>query len=398
MSNATRRNLLLILGLAMVLAACDDKEPTPGDAGVEPDYCQTPECGSNTAVVNNYPIEALHLDGRPNSVGFSIIPTLYPSGTRLDIRQGEIVGVDPVAGNVVLRGRKVRNSWFRLRKVSSQAGPDEEWKVHITKVARVSLWPVGRQTEQVYAYELKVSGEGAFDTPPVCSKEWAWNSIEYNMHIEPGTWWRQIRDWLLAANAFSLDIDISLDWRTRGRFAVLIAGETYATDTGAVLLTGEQGKRWFNIACSGTALAKMKLMGYDPEEDRTTSDQRQATLRMITARYCGTQSFTRTGQALIWQNAQKGFLRDPERVGAVEALWNKDGATCLNQPRYKERDEVIQSCGKEIPTCDASIDVDSIPPGNEWGTWHVSTGEASLVRTASERRPDSTPRAAGPIR
>lgn len=106
------------------------------------------------------------------------------------------------------------------------------------------------------------------------------------------------------------------------------------------------------LACKGHALAKMKFMGHAPDDGYGSSPHdRQATLKMLTADYCGTgQSFTQLGQPLAWVDGLGLFA--PEDVPAaarLEARWNARGATCLDTPRAVPRGEVEAQCS--IPRC-----------------------------------------------
>jgi hypothetical protein len=69
------------------------------------------------------------------------------------------------------------------------------------------------------------------------------------------------------------------------------------------------------IACVGEAAAKMKLMDFHPHGNRQASvAERQATLRMITADYCGTgHSFTVNGTQVAWRDA----------AGQIEPRWER---------------------------------------------------------------------------
>lgn len=141
-------------------------------------------------------------------------------------------------------------------------------------------------------------------------------------------------------------------------------------ETSVVLLTDElydiEGKTvhpnepgWVTMACRGHALAKMKFMGHDPNDQYDSSwQQRQAALKMITADYCGKGlSFTAVGQPLAWIDERGNF---PEHllpsVDGVEARWSEDGALCLDTPRLVPREEVDDWCS--IPVCggDASLE------------------------------------------
>lgn len=136
----------------------------------------------------------------------------------------------------------------------------------------------------------------------------------------------------------------------------LIGGEIYGQGVQAA-------PRSITIACVGEAAAKMKLMDFHPAGSRGASvAERQATLRMITADYCGTgQSFTQTGTPVAWRDWQ-GLIKPPYGEDVMEALWTESGASCLSTPRFVAREDVEAVCS--IPVCED----ESIVDGAIWRT------------------------------
>lgn len=368
--------------------------------------CDQWGCGSNTAEVLGKKIGPLDLLGGSNEAGFSIDPVLHKGNKKytLIIERGEIRGENNPSDKIV--GTDLVGSSFRLHS-EQPIGNRTSWNVKIQGVALVPLFalrspPGGAQGNDVqyefafaYALELPDLTEYALKAVRheyVCPEVSAWHWETHDVR-SPMTWERD--DSPHAGKTYQV-----LPWEQQvGRFAVLVKGETYDPDTATVAVTGSEGRPWFNIACAGTALSKMKLLGYDPEDTQypTKWEQRQATLKMITARYCGSMSFTEAGQPLIWQNAQKWFRPlllpwwlFPEPIGRVEAVWNKDGAVCLNKPRRTQswtQREVNRSCpGPDIPTCDTLFPsprvqlwspfgplgdpLRYVPRGYEWVTRH----------------------------
>lgn len=137
----------------------------------------------------------------------------------------------------------------------------------------------------------------------------------------------------------------------------LISGEIY--DRSNHLITSSA--RSVSIACVGEAAAKMKLMDFHPEGNRGASvDDRLATLRMITADYCGDgTSYTAGGVAVAWRD-HDDLVEPPTDENTLEAMWTKDGARCLDTPRFTNRDMV--HC--EIPDCEGQQEFD----GEVWRT------------------------------
>jgi hypothetical protein len=144
--------------------------------------------------------------------------------------------------------------------------------------------------------------------------------------------------------------------------STLIFGDRYDFETKEVIAEQES---WVNFACRGEALFKMKAMGYVPDE--TKAIHRQATLKMLTADYCGSgHSFTEDGTPLIMQNTEGTIGKDAgEQAGEIEALWNEYGALCLTAPRLASLDEIAEHC--TLPVCDEEL----LAKGGEfsWRTW-----------------------------
>lgn len=138
----------------------------------------------------------------------------------------------------------------------------------------------------------------------------------------------------------------------------LILGERY---DGAEI---EQDSRSVTIACVGEAAAKMKLMGYGPQGSRGASvEERQATLRMITADYCGDgTSFTVGGTHVAWRNDDDTVL-PPFEEAVLEAKWGPGGALCLDTPRHADLADVLSHC--PLPACDGD---GNFTEGTMWRT------------------------------
>ena len=113
---------------------------------------------------------------------------------------------------------------------------------------------------------------------------------------------------------------------------------------------------WFNIGCAGHTLAKLHLMrhtlGGSAPSFGITHEEQQATLKLLTADYCGRgRPFTIAGVPLVWQGDVMTYRSTPWKL---EARWNENGATCLNLPRLSLQDpdvaaQIAAECA--IPTC-----------------------------------------------
>jgi hypothetical protein len=191
--------------------------------------------------------------------------------------------------------------------------------------------------------------------------------------------------------------DTSSEWDslvgTTRTLALVFAGDRYDPHTKRVT-TGQQlefeqrrdGSNWFNVACAGSALAKMHLLrhtaagaaGISGGQLSTTPDQRQTMLRMLTDDICGTgYSFTVDGEDVFYMDAQGWHPFAPAQARTVEAIWNKDGAFCLDEPRRFVEDNTILSsitaecANRPVRSC-------SNPPPSEpvydLSNWHQAPG------------------------
>ena len=135
--------------------------------------------------------------------------------------------------------------------------------------------------------------------------------------------------------------------------ALIFRGDRYDATTKTVTEMGPDDT-WFNVACVGSATAKMHLLRHtaasSDETHKTSIDQRQAMLKMLTADYCGTgEAFTKDGYPLLvafdqdWQLVGRRATPNAEPV-AIEAIWTANGAVCLNSPRVHERSYIDLEC------------------------------------------------------
>jgi ADYC domain len=362
--------------------------------------CTPQNCGSNSAFVNGSVVGAIPLGGQPNGNGFSIEPALHPrNGTkdptlRLDVRDGQIVGVD-AKDYVVAMGDELKGRWFRLFRRGADRAPEERGKVRIVDVAFVRLMADRRhhsldpdklkpealnEDEVAVGYELEYEPEvksgvakptnlcrykAPLFLPNMVAQMSATLGRLENTANSSGrrSWVSSKVDWIrkLPRSVFEA-VAGELPLHKPASLIFAIKGEAYNEITATI----DQEPGSFNLACPSTALSKMKLMGYDPQDRAfsTTLVQRQAVLKMLTGRYCGDFVFTEDGQPLYWDNQSRWFSWSPE--GAVEALWNETGAICLNQPRnaIHTREEVSRYC-RNLPLCSESVSRRSFPEGAE---------------------------------
>ncbi|HEX3766375.1 MAG TPA: ADYC domain-containing protein [Kofleriaceae bacterium] len=175
-------------------------------------------------------------------------------------------------------------------------------------------------------------------------------------------------------------------WAPVEHSALAFAGDRYEPVSKRVA-NENRGTTWFNLACAGSATAKLHLMrhtnagAWTPSTWHPGSDvrapgapfhtdvaQRQAMLKMFAADYCGTgQPFTVDGQPLLYDDSKHWFA--PGSIGVLalsvaadgslspsgakmEALWTDQGALCVNQPRLVARTDVpCLTSATPLPVC-----------------------------------------------
>lgn len=297
--------MVLVLG-----AACDTGAPEPVDerAGSVSSTCGTWRCGFNSAEINGRSLQSLHLGGDANEddvriVGFTPPPLALLGGWSLGVENDEFV---VKRNNTRLKGNQLIGTIILVQAPGGLPIP-----ITILGTQLVDSW-----------------AEGA---PPV--RAYTLVSPDLNVLLHKNVCSGSLLDPLTAA-------------------ATIIGGETYNNDTKTV----EPNRAgWFTIACAGSAAAKMKLMGYSPQTEfdgtgaPSTVAQRNATLKMITADYCGEgESYTENGTPVVWNN-QAGSVDSSSwhTPGLVEAVWNDEGAVCLGSTRLADADV---DC--DLPTCD----------------------------------------------
>jgi hypothetical protein len=313
-----------LLALAPLAGCADADESTITTRGGYYYECSNWRCGYNTSEINGKSVQELHLGGQPNDDGVELVGFLPPLGLlldwKLDVEGDALVARGGLFGNSTLRGNQLIGGTILLRIQSGLIVP-----VIIAGHDEVESW--ASDGEPVAAYALVYADLAQ----PLLQR-----SICKGTLVDP----------LQAA-------------------VVVLAGERYDLDNKTVIADQDD---WITLACAGSAGAKMALLGYGPNAEfegggaPASVDQRQATLKMITADYCGTgHSYTVDGTPLLWEN-QSGTVGLDIQPGDHEAIWTAAGALCLDTPRVVDASEV--SCS--LPTCDAFTLDDG-----EWATHAV---------------------------
>lgn len=309
--------------------------------------CNSWQCGGNTPILWGTFIRGLSTKGEVNNERVVLRPEpIAPAGSRcggagiaLAVEGGELRAVSR-DGAVVCAGPELVGTAFDL---------DVPYKalmvrvrVQVTAIDQVSTWE--REKAQVlptYRFEVIADGAsvpegspppdgmrafGAITPRPLCQESAAWMEdwqtdglqalqpnpavgfIQYlNPEGTPGQQWREATD-----------------------HALLVEGESY-DEVGS---SAKVGRQWFQIACAGSAIAKMRLLGIDPKrEGYVDKGVTVSTLKMLGARYGGTTAFTRPGTPIQWERwDHRAFYGGPGRgitIGPLEAAWRGRGAMCV---------------------------------------------------------------------
>ncbi|MBL9100602.1 MAG: hypothetical protein JNL82_06580 [Myxococcales bacterium] len=282
-------------------------------------------CPPNSPHVNDAPIPNLRLSGLPNDDGVSLLGlrpnTSAPLHTVTTDSHEDLVAV--LDGTIVASGAGLVG-W---QLVVEFEGEEEVVTIAGYDPAVPSLADAGRPIT-TYALNFSVpAGSGAARDVNVC----------------PG------------------------GYASGDTVITVIRGETYDNELKKVHY---QDPDWVTLACADEAAYKTKRLGYGPmsalgpPNPAASKDQRDATLKMITADYCGTgESFTAQGTGLYYEDRAGIVVAYTHNVQLTEALWTKDGALCLDFPRHTDREKVSEVC--DLPYCGA---LDHYQAGIVWQT------------------------------
>lgn len=336
----------LLACVASLASACtSDIEIAAEDLMVE-GGCPEWACGTNTAVINNSMIETLNLSDDDGDVyddsdgRLRIVAVEHETGLPLDlqVQNGEFIGTD-------LTGARYRgNALIGTRIIFRDLDDLSLHAITIDGFSSITSWT--QPVFQVPAYYL--------------------SAAQLDANLVP-----------LSTRALCNSSESTPD---PSQYVVLIKGELYDALSKTVLDGSYYGdEQWFNLACKDSALAKMKLLGYDPEftntaaTRQTTPAERQATLKMITADYCGTgTSFTAIGEPLIWYNRSNTVVPGSVVAASSEAIWSANGAICLDVARRADSEpdiatRIAAECGAPLPSCTSFLQ-----SWTQYGEWHTA--------------------------
>jgi hypothetical protein len=301
---------LSLLAVCVGSVGCDEDVDQITERTGGTSACPAWRCGFNSAEVNGRSLQQLHLGGQANADGVKIVGYTPPllallGGYSLGVEKDELVAKRTGS---TLRGAQLVGSIILVQVDDLLVLP-----VTIAGYTTVPSWADGG--EPIGAYTLVYPEVSALlGLKNVCS-----GSL-----LDP-----------LAS------------------VATVLGGETYDPIKKEVV----PNPGWFTLACAGSAAAKIKLLGYGPQSKfpGTTAPAsvaaRQATLKMLTADYCGKGvSYTENGTPVVWEN-KEGTVdsSDWHTPGGVEAVWTAAGALCLDEKRIADK---VVNCEVPLPECD----------------------------------------------
>lgn len=303
--------------------------------------CPAWGCGTNSATVGDGLVfDELNSDGSPNRNGLRIDHAFLRDGTplrKLGVRRHHLEAVD--FRGTTHSGYGLVNAVIVLKHDIHGA-----YELHITAYYPQDLQFWAGPPEIVPFYEMKVRRQGDLQKPLeyVCRKdllstEPVWQRVAHSALVFQGDYYDPI---LKTVSAVPESLPLDTDPR-------------------------------FNVACAGTAPAKMHLTRHTRASSidasgrtvyPTSVSHRQAMLKMFTADYCGTGwSFTVDGQPLTYSDGRTEFARWAEAT-EIEAVWKSGGAMCLSTPRLGTAvtTEIAARCGT-LPRCESIPWVTSSP-------------------------------------
>jgi hypothetical protein len=290
---------MLLVALSLVATGC------PIASVVCPDW----GCGTNAASMGQRLVfhELDACKQQANSAGIRFVRFTDKAGNDLTLQvdRDELVGRDGAGAR--LTGAQLLGATLLLD------ASGKPFEVKITDVGDTDFW-VGGGKAPTYTFQYRRAGAGAEELVQLCK----------GSPVPAG----------------------STDPQVASQLALVFAGDRY--DAARKTVTQTSPECWFNVACAGTAVAKMHLLRHTWAGSTgpyvTQVPERQAMLKMLTDDICGTGlSFTRDGMLVYYadRHAPPWHPFAPvgapaPTIGSMEAVWDPDGAVCLDVPRREK--------------------------------------------------------------
>lgn len=300
----------------------------------EEEPCQgNGSCGGNSPVIDGIYFERLHRLGTfPNAEGVQILGVKSPGGVPMQLELVNKVGQHAEDGDRLrgldLAGQAVIAEHNQLEgtqiKVSVKGA---QYMIFIRKVHwtdGVPFWVGDKRLIETYEFRYSlIAGDGTTHADlPLCSGA------------------------------------------DKGLISAIVFGGDLYDPVTMNITTGPPTYGWLNIACAESAIYKMHRIGYTEAAQpgiTTSHPQRQAMLFAWTADVCGDgASFTEQGEQITLREKVFEFNVWPYNDDPIsyEAIWNGQGAVCLNVPRrYEDNANLCTALKKHCnrPPCDAAM-------------------------------------------
>jgi hypothetical protein len=349
---------------SLVLAACipdNEAVSTSASAISTGTTCPTWACDLNAATVADGVIAYLDLAGAPNPSGVKL-GQAFLGGlvVKLGVDRDRLYAFDASDPSVRFEGLALESMVIQLWHHTGVGAPE------LLELLVQTVYPVGGAPGRENLHFWEGDAEEPVETYDFRARRAGDPTGKFPITVCRGMGLGSEPEWGIAT-AFS---------------AIVFRGDHF-DDPGRTVSPAPPGDTRMNIACAGTAMAKMHLLRHTRASDRwndflgawtypTTPDQRVTMLKAITGAYCGDgRSFTIDGTPLRWTDSGEWLHRrrdltpgDPD-VMSIEAIWGPHGVKCLEEPRLGvwrglwppvlSRAYVEDKCGRTIPSCSAYL-------------------------------------------
>jgi len=294
-----------LLAVAL-LAACAESPAVSVESQEAQIYCDQYLCTGNGTTIKGLPFGELHQGGL-EVAGFRLAQTLDPDG---NVATLDVTGPWPriLTGDGWKSGIDMKHTRFVLE--TPYLDENHQVVLEIMDYEQIPYWD-GLAGPRIAGFDIRYTYQDPAQWPNTTVPA---NLCPYEEVDETGV---------------------------AGTWVIMSKGDRFSEDA-SIIATGAAVGGYFNISCAGAVPAKLLRMRHaKAAEDgthSTTLDQRKAALRMFTAKYCKEGAlYTETGQPLTWEDYPKWST--PIR-STPEAIWTADGAKCLVEPRFAEREDI----------------------------------------------------------
>lgn len=309
-------DLWAVAAVLLGAASCVVEEPAPAASMTQALFtpptggpCARFICGANSPMIDSFEMHELSLNPHEhNDEGFELevanqTPEIVQRGVSYELRvaDGRISGW--ASGQLAIEGEALVNATIPVRRGRAQ------YVIAIRTVREMTYFVDPREPIETYTLEWRRVGQDRFEN--VCNNV---QSLRDQITVDPEGAQRE----LMGMDATE---------------AVVFEGDR--VNSGTKRMEASANDRWFNLGCAGHTLSKLRLThntvhSQAPALPRAW-EQRQATLKMLVADYCGGgTAFTVAGQPLVWKGTGVDYFSSPRRF---EARWTEAGAACLYEPR-----------------------------------------------------------------